>query len=557
MRIVYSLLLITGLLVAKTAKITYYENPVGQPEAKSAATIVVSDGNFAELYSDNGDIKLRDIIPVVKSYIDYTKKRYIRSAQIKNSGQIFYQADFDTNKVSGLTDDKIKYLGFECKKIQRSVNSNKIEIFYTDQAGVNGSPRLSMASVPGLILKIVINDNYEIRADKIEWLKSAVAIPANPGKEVAEKEFDKIVTKSIVTEIPVFSKEQISFGNEIKNPPENSSNQTFKYAGGTVILKKITLPEIANEDQIFLELTEKSKGDAYDRTGSVFIIPTGRKTSFLEALEKGVAVLPVFSGTNGKKYQGMLLTDSYQPLLELMRFFTPFGVGHFNRVNDQIEWQDSVLYKQEITHLKSALQGEIIIGVCVGNYDKGGHEVSLNLKYYPGSREISTETKTRDWILPLFNTVNIMEMAGQEYSTLFEKDSLTVSFEVPENVSNLKLYYTTTGHGGWGGGDEFNQKLNEIFIDDKPVFAYTPWRTDCGVYRSKNPASGNFWNGLSSSDLSRSGWCPGTATPPEVIVLKNLKAGKHQIKVAIPLGAPENGSFSAWNISGTLVGEYK
>jgi len=556
-RIFCSILLIAGFLCAKTAKITYYENLVGQPESASAATIVLSDGQFAELYTDNGNKKLRDIIPVTKSYFEYSKKRFTRTAQIKNGDRIFYQADFDTNKTAGLTDEKVKLLGFDCKKIQRSVNSNKIEIFYTDQAGLNGSPRLSMASIPGLILKIVINNNYEIRAEKIEWLKTAVKLPENFGNEVAESQFDKMLTKSIVTEIPVFSKEQISFGNEIKNPPQNSLNQTFKYAGGTVLVKKIKLPEIANEDQIFLELTEKSRGDAYDRTGTVFVIPTGQKKTFLDALEKGVSELPVFNAANGKKYQGMLLTESYQPILELMRFFTPFGVKHFNRVNDQIAWQDSVLYKQEITHLKSALQGEILIGVCIGNYDKGGHEVSLNLKYYPGSREISSDAKTREWVLPLFNSVNIMEMAGQEYGTLFDKDSLTVSFEIPENVSNLKLYYTTTGHGGWGGGDEFNQKQNEIFIDQKAVFVFTPWRTDCGVYRDKNPASGNFWNGLSSSDLSRSGWCPGTATPPEVIVLKNLKAGKHKIKVAIPLGAPENGSFSGWNISGVLIGDIK
>jgi hypothetical protein len=69
-----------------------------------------------------------------------------------------------------------------------------------------------------------------------------------------------------------------------------------------------------------------------------------------------------------------------------------------------------------------------------------------------------------------------------------------------------------------------------------------------------NPASGNFESGLSSSDLSRSNWCPGTVTNPNLINLGDLKAGSHTIKVTIPLGKREGSSFSAWNVSGILIG---
>ena len=146
-------------------------------------------------------------------------------------------------------------------------------------------------------------------------------------------------------------------------------------------------------------------------------------------------------------------------------------------------------------------------------------------------------------------------MAGQEYGTMFENDSLQIAFELPEGIENLMLRYISTGHGGWGGGDEFNQKLNEIFIDDELVFSYIPWNCDCGSFRKYNPASGNFWNGLSSSDYSRSGWCPGEASNPVFIPIKNLQPGKHVLKVAIPIGEREGGSFSAWNISGVLIGK--
>jgi hypothetical protein len=138
---------------------------------------------------------------------------------------------------------------------------------------------------------------------------------------------------------------------------------------------------------------------------------------------------------------------------------------------------------------------------------------------------------------------------------MFSNDSLTVKFTIPQGVTNLKLRYISTGHGGWDGGDEFTPKKNEIFIDEKKVFEATPWRTDCGTYRLSNPASGNFWNGTSSSDYSRSGWCPGTATNPIEISLENLTPGVHELKLAIPQGKSEGGSFSSWNVSGVLIGD--
>ena len=119
---------------------------------------------------------------------------------------------------------------------------------------------------------------------------------------------------------------------------------------------------------------------------------------------------------------------------------------------------------------------------------------------------------------------------------------------------NAYLRYITTGHGGWGNGDEFLPKTNTISLDGQKIYSFIPWRTDCGGYRLYNPASGNFQNGLSSSDLSRSNWCPGTVTNPNYIALGDLKAGKHKIKVQIPQGENEGGSFSSWNISGVILG---
>ena len=149
-----------------------------------------------------------------------------------------------------------------------------------------------------------------------------------------------------------------------------------------------------------------------------------------------------------------------------------------------------------------------------------------------------------------------MEMAGQDYPTMFNSDKgVEVEFTLTKDLKNAQLRYITTGHGGWGAGDEFVPKENSIYLDGKLAHAFTPWRTDCGSYRLFNPASGNFEDGLSSSDLSRSNWCPGTITNPVYINLGNLNAGKHTIQVKIPQGAPEGSSQSFWNVSGVLLGQ--
>jgi hypothetical protein len=377
-------------------------------------------------------------------------------------------------------------------------------------------------------------------------------LPKDLGEMGNEATYRRKEIDNRFTTIPIFSHQQINFTDSIVNPTENRENVTYRYAGGTLVLKKMKLPETRN-NIVFAHLSEYSNGDAYDRTGSVFIIPTGRPISFLDGL-KNVHALPLYKDKQGKEYQGVIQTENYLPPLELMRFFTPFGVRYFNERSKikGYNWADSADYKQDITDLLPALKGEVWIGVFIGNYDKGGHIVNLNLEYHP-QREDTAKNKV--WIEPVFNTTNILEMAGQNYGTMFDNDSLTVSVDIPEGLKKLSLRYIATGHGGWENGDEFNQKLNEIFVDGKRVFSFIPWRTDCGTYRMLNPSSGNFSDGISSSDLSRSNWCPGTTTNPVYIPLQ-VKPGKHVIKIAIPLGKREGTSFSAWNISGCLIGEY-
>jgi GLPGLI family protein len=499
--------------------------------------------------------------PVEKEYIDYSKKIIKQVANLSDGTSIFYETDFNSLPVLEMTGENDTILGYACSKAITTLRSNKIEIWFTKELKVMGTPAYAYGVPEGLILRIRRNNNWELSATQITRTipEQVIIIPENPGVKMDAKNYRHRITQNYVKRINIFNDEQICWGTPKKNPDYPVLDSVFRYAGGTVILKKVKLPLVTDDYQIFAEVTQYSNGDAYDRTGTIFCIIQDKKLSMLNALNEGIDHVPFFTGKNGKKYEGMIANDAFSPAIELMRFFTSFGIGHYN---DKVQvlgttWQQKSIFKQEITDLLPLLGGEIWIGAFIGNYDAGGHNLSLDLIYYPGSQTINTSISKEVEIIPLFNTLNFMEMAGQNYGSFFEKDTLSVNFEVKDTSKSYILRYITTGHGGWENGDEFVQKTNSIFLNDKLIFNYIPWRTDCMNYREFNPSSGNFWNGLSSSDYSRSGWCPGSVTNPIFIELGNMKPGDHTLKIAIPQGKDEGGSFSAWAISGVLMGMEK
>lgn len=515
--------------------------------------LVFSDAN-STLLTNNSIIEKKARFPVELTQINRTKNTILQWAQLNEKKAIETIDSHGLNKQSFefLTDTK-KILGYTCKKAKTIINSNTIELWYTNDLNLKGAPTVLGQNL-GLVLEMTRNNNFTVQAVSIEKLKSIpenVKIATIPTTVTDLLSYRDFLWKSKFQTIEVFKEEIINFSEQSK-----SNDSILRFANGTIAVRKVRFPKLNNGSPVFVDLTEQSNGDAYDRTGSVFAIPLTEKQTFFDGLQKGITTLPIYENGNGKKYQGVVATETYAPPIELMRFFTPFGILKYNHIElKDKKWQEQVFYRQDISELATILnESEYYVGVFIGNYDKGGHKVSLNITVHQEPSEVQPIEKA----LPLFNTTNIMEMAGQEYATMFDMDKgLTVTFTLDKPLKNAKLRYITTGHGGWENGDEFVPKKNTILLNGREIFAFVPWRYDCGSYRLYNPASGNFNNGLSSSDYSRSNWCPGTVTNPILIDLGDLAAGSHTIQVKIPQGKPEGGSFSAWNVSGILLGSEK
>lgn len=464
-----------------------------------------------------------------------------------------------------------------------SINSNTMVFDMDEKAPVNVNPLPHYGLKKGVLRSFTRNGQLRLKLVKAE--RSCCGTfeldPFKGARRVTPRELDRIMKERLVVTTRIFDHEQICWGKENAHfegdhslkpsswlvPPDT----VLHYAGGTVILKRVLLPELAPHYQHFIEVHQQSNGDAYDRTGSIFFIPTDGPVAhnFFDGVNWHPDSLPTIVGHDGQRYQGIVSNENYWAPVEVMRFFTPFGVGKFNeRMNDYgIDWRDEAYYRQEITDVYR-YGGDVIIGAWIGNYDAGGHLLTVDIKSYPNEYTNPEHDMYNGWgsymqVVPLFNTCNVLEMAGQNYGKLFGTDSLTVTFRIQPRMFNgdtltgAHLRYISTGHGGWDGGDEFIPKTNTILIDGKPAFSHTPWRQDCGCYRDLNPVSGNFWNGLSSSDYSRSGWCPGTATQPVYFDLSPWADGKeHTLTVAIPQGKPVEGMFSHWAVSGALIVEY-
>ena len=372
----------------------------------------------------------------------------------------------------------------------------------------------------------------------------------------------------------LFEKHPVRFLPDEYKDTAKEENGFIIAANGRLVLKRIHLPDsdgYASE----LSITLRSMGDPWDKAGSCFIFSADNK-QLLDALINTVpftkedAVIPMLPG--------IVATGDYTPAVELMRFMTPFGVGAFSDAEKNPppafidSWANYVIWSSDVTELVQSLPQDVYIGIWIDTWTKTGYSVDASLLMKPDNRKVINLPKK---CMPLINTVFYSQAQG--YPDIFSRQSVSIAITIPADVSNAVLYYTTTGHGGHEGGDEFVQKKNSIALDGKEVFSFTPWRTDCSTFRRFNPSSGvwlvkqkmRYFDDqtgksitgevnvpLASSDLSRSNWCPGSSVDPMVITLGALKKGQHTVTISIPESQKiEGDKMNFWLVSAYIVTE--
>lgn len=366
-----------------------------------------------------------------------------------------------------------------------------------------------------------------------------------------------------------------------ENVPVNFNGETGdtmslkRLQSGRLVFKKVTVPVFENGTDVSLKMRLRSNGDPWDKSGSCFVVTDPEQIDILD-IALGKEIFPEASGIKGD-YLGVLRTESYFPPVELLRFMTPFGVGHFSdeQKNPRVKynrpvyvpkWEKEVVWEKDISELESLVTGTFYIGIWIDTWTADGYMVDLSLEY-------SGRTRPKLKVVPLVNT--IYYVAGQKIPDLFAKSALNLDFSLKVNSNNVRLYYTSTGHGGHSGGDEFIQLRNEVYFDNIKTIDTIPWRDDCASFRRFNPSSG-VWTKkdtafaynknhkkeykeieerLASSDLSRSNWCPGSFVNPYKVGLGNLPKGNHKLAIKIPATSNEGDQLNHWLVSAYLTYE--
>jgi hypothetical protein len=313
------------------------------------------------------------------------------------------------------------------------------------------------------------------------------------------------------TTVHVFKSAPIQFGD----PQDEATWETRD--NGRIIRRTLDLPKFDSPVKITARLKLESEGDPWDRFGTVYLV----------------------------------LPDS-SPSVELLKFMTGFGTGlPYKRDNipdhPTVEkWAEFSLWEQDVSHLAGLLSGEVTIEAIIDTWVNPGWMMDFDLIF-----EEVEETVTPTWVSSIFNTTG-------EYWTKerFSSEAATITVDIPQGLESVKMFYLTSGHGGRSTGDEFNKKDHVIYIDDKEVLRFVPWREDGPLFRKFSPTSGKWDGDIWSSDLSRSNWIPGDQVRPMIFELDQfLSPGTHTIRFSVEGMAestPDNLNY--WNTSAVLIG---
>jgi len=311
-------------------------------------------------------------------------------------------------------------------------------------------------------------------------------------------------------------------------PTPPPAGQTLDH--GRLLLRTLSLPEFDRETRATARVTLRSAGDPWDKLGALFLLPTDGS-----------------------------------PPIELLRFITPFGAGHFSdhpktaslRPVYIPRWADSVSWEADITHLVPLLRGEVTIGLHIDTWTAEGYTVSAELHLAPSPHACAPPAATTP--ASLFNCTPLLP--GNEAFTAFAAGPVELPWKVASPLRAARVRITTTGHGGHAEGDEFTPREHILRLDGREIDRWTPWRDDCASFRRFNPSSGVWteeavWKGdtiaerIASSDYSRSGWCPGAVVVPRTVDLGPVAAGAHSLSLEIVGAQPyREGEQNFWNVA--------
>ena len=135
----------------------------------------------------------------------------------------------------------------------------------------------------------------------------------------------------------------------------------YSLVNGRIILKKIQIPDYQRDVTVSLKVTVASNGDRWDKSGSCFVLPKNSAVNLL-SIAQGKNKFPEVDSLKLENMVGIIPGKNYLPTIELMRFMTPFGVGHYSENDDSLSSKRRPVY---ILNGRSAYSGNRILPTCM------------------------------------------------------------------------------------------------------------------------------------------------------------------------------------------------
>lgn len=234
--------------------------------------------------------------------------------------------------------------------------------------------------------------------------------------------------------------------------------------------------------------------------------------------------------------------DGGPPAIELVRAITPFG--------------GPMEFDIDITDIANFLPGQHTLDVVIPTYSDGAGIVSGS----NGGWNVTAEVIVQDGPAPR-NVLAVTPLFNGNFT--FESELTPIDFVVPEGVTEARIDYRTTGHGGGAGdrscigpAEEFCRRSHSIDLDGSPVWFFEPWIDSCeymcdliSVGRQQ-VCEQNPCGSIASVRAPRANWCPGDITPPELVTDDILtEPGEHSFAFFVS-NVAEGGS---WRTSAVYI----
>ena len=168
------LLLVYGNAFSQNYKITYLRSSNGTLIDGQDPILVYTNESLTRVISKSID-ENRSTYPSEFFNLERRTNTFIQIADLNEKSTIYSKDTLSLSKQTfELLNDTKKILGYNCKKAKTIINSNSIELWYTNDLNVKGAPT-QLGQNLGLVLELNRNSNFVLSATKVEMRQYSIS----------------------------------------------------------------------------------------------------------------------------------------------------------------------------------------------------------------------------------------------------------------------------------------------------------------------------------------------------------------------------------------------